>query len=77
MQPCNPDQVRTFDYGRLSEALRTLSKPAQRALVNNGIYTPRDLARWTRTELAALHGIGPSSFPKLEQILKSQGLAFR
>jgi predicted flap endonuclease-1-like 5' DNA nuclease len=45
--------------------------------MNAGIFTPRDLARHTRAEIAALHGIGPSAFPVLESVLKSAGLKFR
>lgn len=65
------------DYARLSSAFARLSKPAQRALINNGIYTANDLAGWTRADVAALHGIGPSAFPVLEAALHAEGLAFR
>ena len=76
MEPCEPEKVAEFDYSKLSDCFRTLSKPAQRALVNQGIHTPHDLAQWTSADLARLHGIGPSSFPKLEAILAAEGLGF-
>jgi hypothetical protein len=66
-----------FDYSRLSPALSRLGKPAQRALINKGIYTEQDLARWTLREVKALHGMGPASLPLLERALASAGLAFR
>lgn len=56
---------------------QSLSAPAQRALANSGIGNAQDLARFTRKEIAALHGIGPSAFPTLEAILEREGLAFK
>jgi hypothetical protein len=69
--------VKIFDYSRLSPSFMKLPKPAQRALINHKIYMEEDLARWTRTEVATLHGIGPSSFPILENALSSVGLTFK
>lgn len=77
MEPCEKPKIAAFDYSRLAVCFQGLAKPAQRALVNNGIYTPADLAAWRRTELAELHGIGPSSFPKLDAILAAEGLGFK
>ncbi len=69
--------VNEFDYSRLSPAFSRLSKPAKRALINNDILEPRDLARCSRRELAGLHGIGPSAFPLLTEALHAEGLDFR
>jgi hypothetical protein len=66
-----------FDYSRLSASFAKLGKPAQRALINNRIYSEKDLAQWTVRDVAALHGIGPSSLPFLEKALSSAGLKFR
>ena len=77
MDPCQSEKIAAFDYSRLSDCFRTLGKPAQRALLNNGILTPADLASWRRADVADLHGIGPSSFPKLEAVLAAEGLGFR
>ena len=66
-----------FDYSRLDPSFAKLSKPAQRALINAGILTPKDLARHTRAQVTALHGIGPSAFPTLESALKSAGLKWK
>ena len=62
---------------QLDPAFAKLAKPAQRALVGAGIFTPKDLAKHTRAEVAALHGIGPSAFPVLEAALKAAGLKFK
>ena len=77
MEPCDKDKLAEFDYSRLSKSFEVLSKPAQRALINNGIYTTTDLAKWNRANLAKLHGIGPSVFPKLDNILRADGLEFK
>lgn len=54
-----------------------LSAPAQRALQNNGIKSLTQLAQYTEKEVLQLHGIGPSSIPKLKQLLKNQKLSFK
>ena len=69
--------VQGFDYSNLNRAFARLSKPAKRALINNGILEPRDLARYSRREVAQLHGIGPAAFPLLTEALRAEGLDFR
>lgn len=53
-----------------------LSAPARRALENAGIQTLSDLSKYTESEIMALHGMGPSSLPKLKAALQSKGLHF-
>ncbi len=55
----------------------TISSPALRALLNAKITTLSQLAKHTETELLALHGMGPSTIPKLRVALKAKGLAFK
>lgn len=66
-----------FDYSSLSTEFSKLSKPAQRALINNGIKSPKDLARKSQKEILSFHGMGPASIPVLKSILKKKGLAFK
>lgn len=54
-----------------------LSAPAQRALNNAGIDSLKELARYSEKEILTLHGIGPSSIPKLKDILLAEGLTFK
>lgn len=56
--------------------LSALAAPARRALERAGIRDCTDLARFTEQEILALHGVGPSSLPKLKSRLKAAGLAF-
>jgi hypothetical protein len=70
-------KVATFDYSRLSSSFSKLAQPAQRALIKHKIYHEEDLAEWTRPDVAALHGIGRSAFPILENALSSAGLKFK
>ena len=65
-----------FDYSRLDPGFAKLSKPAQRALINNSIFRVEDLAKWTRASVAKLHGVGPSAFPILTEALQGAGLSF-
>jgi hypothetical protein len=65
-----------FDYSKLSESFSRLSKPAKRALINNAIFSEKDLARLTRADVKSFHGIGPSAFPILEAALTKAGLKF-
>jgi predicted RecB family nuclease len=54
-----------------------LGAPAIRALENAGITTVTLLSKKTKKEILKLHGMGPSSIPKLEQKLKAAGLGFK
>jgi hypothetical protein len=58
-------------------AFPKISAPALRALQNAKIKTLKDLAMWSEREILALHGMGPSTLPKLRQALKGEGLAFK
>ncbi|MDX1260777.1 hypothetical protein [Exiguobacterium sp. K1] len=53
-----------------------LAKPAQRALSEHGVTTLQMLATYREEELLQWHGIGPSSIPKLRQLLAEHGLTF-
>jgi len=56
--------------------LSALSAPARRALESEGITTLARLSQYTESEILRLHGVGPSSIPKLKAALRSQGLSF-
>jgi hypothetical protein len=77
MQKCDKALIDQFDYSPLSPTFSKLAKPAQRALLNNGIRTPADLARKTLKEVTELHGIGPSAMPILREALRKNGLSFK
>lgn len=66
-----------FDYTQLSPDFSKLSRPAKRALIDNGIFTPMDLSRRTLKEVSELHGIGPSAIPILREALHNSGLRFK
>lgn len=55
----------------------TLSSPALRALLNAKIRTLSQLSKHTKEEVLALHGVGPSTIPKLKAALTAKGLAFK
>ena len=57
--------------------LSVLSAPARRALETAGIKKLQDLADKRESEILKLHGIGPSSIPKLQKALQSIGLTFK
>ena len=57
--------------------LAVLSAPARRALENTGIKTLQELAAYSEKEILNLHGVGPSSIPKLKSALEKSGLSFR
>jgi hypothetical protein len=66
-------QERKPASGFLSE----LSTPARRALEGAGITTLKQLSQYSEKDILALHGMGPSSIPKLRRALKAEKLAFR
>jgi hypothetical protein len=53
-----------------------ISAPALRALLNAGIITLKDLSKWSEGQIRELHGIGPSTIPKLRIALKKNALSF-
>ena len=55
----------------------TLSAPALRALLNAKIFSLPQLATHSEGEILALHGMGPSSLPKLRAALKAKELSFK
>jgi hypothetical protein len=57
--------------------LSSLGAPARRALENKGITSLQKLSKFTEAEVLKLHGIGPSSMPKLISALKNSGLSFK
>lgn len=57
--------------------LAALSAPARRALENKGVSTLKQLSGYTEKELLQLHGLGPSSIPRLKKALEQAGLSFR
>ncbi|MBJ3786867.1 DNA-directed RNA polymerase subunit alpha C-terminal domain-containing protein [Devosia sediminis] len=60
---------------RIADTLK-LSRPAHRALEHAGIVTFADLTRWTRKDVADLHGIGPKSFIELDPAMAERGLGY-
>jgi predicted RecB family nuclease len=59
------------------EMMAVLGAPARRALQNAGITTLQQLSKWSKKELLQLHGMGPSSIPRLEAVLKKHGLTLK
>jgi hypothetical protein len=57
--------------------LSTISAPARRALISHSIVSMEDLAKYTEQEILQLHGIGPSTLPKLHKALKEYGMSFK
>jgi hypothetical protein len=53
-----------------------LGAPAQRALVDAKILKVTDLGKYTKAQSESLHGLGPSSLPKLAQAMKAEGVKF-
>ena len=57
--------------------LALLSAPARRALENKHITSLEKLSEFSEKEILQLHGMGPSSIPKLRDALKAVGLNFK
>lgn len=67
------EQERKPESGFLS----LLVAPARRALEREGITTIEQLAKYSEADILELHGMGPSTMPKLRSALKAKGLTFR
>lgn len=57
--------------------LSIVSAPARRALQRAGIATRTKLSKCSESEILKLHGVGPSTIPKLRQALRDSGLKFK
>jgi len=57
----------------VNEWMSPLGAPAKRALENKGLTSLKKVAGCTEKVILALHGIGPSSLPKLKTVLKEAG----
>lgn len=57
--------------------LSKIGAPARRALEHKGVTTLNKLSELTEDEVLELHGMGPSTIPKLREALASQGLSFK
>lgn len=62
---CEKERTPAADF------LSFFGAPARRALENAGITTLKRLRACTEAQLLALHGFGPSSLPKVKQVLKA------
>ncbi len=54
-----------------------LAAPALRALLNAEIYNLNQLSQFSEAEILKLHGMGPSSIPKLKKALEEVGLSLK
>lgn len=55
---------------------QNLAKPAQRALLSQGISILNDLSRFTKSEIKALHGIGPDAMEKITNEMFEEQISF-
>lgn len=56
---------------------RAIGRPARSALVHHGLTTYSQLAALSRSEVLALHGVGPKAVDILAGELAARGLGFR
>lgn len=54
-----------------------LAAPARRALIDNKIFTLKDLSRLTENEVFQMHGIGSNALMTLKKALKKHKLSFK
>lgn len=65
----------TADF--VQEPFAKLAAPARRALKAAGITSAAKLSKFTESEVAGLHGIGPNALISLRNLLRSEGLRFK
>ena len=57
--------------------LSIIGAPARRALERENITTLIKLSEYSEKEILQLHGVGPSTIPKLKNELESNGYSFK
>lgn len=67
----------TPDLRPVGDLPDTIGKTAARELALNGITTLEQVACHSRTELLAIHGVGPKALRILAQALAAKGLAYK
>ncbi len=60
-----------------SKFIVEFSAPARRALKSIGVSDLESLCKFTRKEIANLHGMGPSGLKKIDQLLAAANLKFK
>lgn len=60
-----------------SEFLSKISAPARRALERKNITSLLRLSEYGEPDILKLHGVGPSTIPKLRAALEEAGLSFK
>ena len=68
---CEKERAVTADF------LAKLGAPARRALEGADIITLKLLSTHSEKEILQLHGMGPSSIPRLKDALTKSGLTFK
>lgn len=58
-----------------SALLSKLGAPARRALEHEGVTSAAELSNYTEEQILALHGVGPSSIPRLRKALEAEGMS--
>lgn len=66
----------TPDVRPVGDLPNAIGKTAARELSANGITSLRAVAARSRTELLAIHGVGPKAIAILGEALAAKGLAF-
>lgn len=74
---CDSEKKRKFDDSALALEFRSLSKPAQRALVGAGLLSLTQVAAQSERRLLELYGVGPSSLLKIYKVLHKQGMKLK
>jgi predicted flap endonuclease-1-like 5' DNA nuclease len=64
----------TPDVRPVGDLPHEIGKTAARELLLNGITSPGQVARHSREELPAIHGVDPKAIRILEEALAAQGL---
>ena len=67
---CEKEKISTQEF------LNIISAPARRALERQGITSLTELSKYTEAQILKLHGMGPSTIPKLKEALKTKNLVF-
>jgi predicted flap endonuclease-1-like 5' DNA nuclease len=60
-----------------STPIPKVSKPFERALAEIGVTSLEQVAKHTRAELSALHGVGPKGMRMLDEALSANHLTYR
>ena len=77
--PIKPGQIDISKYSKLDQYWRSIgvAAPARRGLVDNKLFTLKDLRKWTRKDFMHIHAMGPKASQLIIKEMRRKKITFK